>query len=488
MIQFLASTQAGCRRSFPGHLLHRKSLLALVAVAALSTQILYTPVVQAELTSRSNIVLILADDLGYGDLGCYGRKDIETPVLDRLATQGVRLTHHYANGPECTPTRTALLTGRYQQWVGGLECAIGTGNVGRYDDAIRLRETNDLGLPTSQQTIVRLLKEAGYNTAITGKWHLGYEPKFAPHLHGFDRAFYCIGGGMDYFHYLDTVAGYNLFLNGRPIRREGYFTDLLTDEAVRFLEQQSADGAPFFLYVPYTCPHSPFQGPEDRLPDPLPLDSPLWNQGDAPPATYIEMIEHMDRRIGTLLDTLNRQGFVENTLVIFASDNGGTRSARNAPLSGFKGSTFEGGIRVPAIIRWPGVIPAGVESNQPCMTFDFTASIARVAGVESDPNQSWDGIDIVEHLAEGRANVPRTLFWRKPRGETVWMGLREGDLKLVAEQKGDEISRKLFDLSNDLAEQNDLSSQRGEDLDRLWTEYLSWERTVRRDRRGKPRQ
>ena len=228
-------------------------------------------------TDKPNIVFILADDLGYGDLGCYGRTDIQTPVLDKLAAEGVRFTQCYANGPECSPTRTAFMTGRYQQRVGGLECAIGTGNVGRYDDAIRLRQTHDLGLPVTETSIAQMLKDAGYATAITGKWHLGYEPKFAPHLHGFDRTFYCIGGGMDYFHYLDTVAGYNLFDHGRPIRREGYFTDLATDEAIKFIEGHRDE--PFFLYVPYTAPHAPFQGPSDRRPDPLPLDSPLWNQG-----------------------------------------------------------------------------------------------------------------------------------------------------------------------------------------------------------------
>src|SRR5688572_29281576 len=187
---------------------------------------------QLSISSRPNIVFILADDLGYGDLSCYGRADIQTPVLDALAKSGVRLTHCYSNGPECTPTRAAFLTGRYQQRVGGLECAIGTGNVGRYDDAIRLRKTNDLGLPATKQTIARMLQDAGYATAITGKWHLGYEPKFAPKQHGFDYAFYCIGGGMDYFHYLDTAGDYNLYSNGKPVRRQGYFTDLATEEAI----------------------------------------------------------------------------------------------------------------------------------------------------------------------------------------------------------------------------------------------------------------
>ncbi len=433
---------------------------------------------------RTNIVFILADDLGYGDLSCYGRDDLQTPHLDRLGRQGVRFTSHYANGPECTPTRTAFLTGRYQQWVGGLECAIGTGNVGRYDDAVRLRETNDLGLPPEEQTIVRLLKKAGYATGITGKWHLGYEPKFAPHHHGFDYTFYCIGGGMDYFHFLDNVAGYNLFQDGHPIRREGYFTDLLTDEALGFLDREK--DSPFFLYVPYTAPHSPFQGPGDYQANPLPLDSPRWNQSQAPPDTYIAMIEQMDRNIGRILrklDTLNLSG---NTVVFFASDNGGTRSARNAPFSGFKGSTLEGGIRVPAMVRWPGVVPAGMVSNQVCVTFDFTASIARIAGVSPSTDQPFEGMDIVRHVAERRSDRDRTLYWRKPRGETIWKGVRQGSLKYVGEQHGETLQESLFDLRTDRAEKQNLKDTRPEDFARLKLLFETWEEEVRRNRRGRP--
>ncbi len=433
---------------------------------------------------RPNIVFILADDLGYGDLACYGREDIATPNLDQLASQGVRFTSHYANGPECSPTRTALLTGRYQQWVGGLECAIGTGNVGRYDDAIRLREQNDLGLPAEEQTIVRLLKDAGYATAITGKWHLGYEPKFAPHHHGFDYTYYCIGGGMDYFHYLDTVAGYNLFRDGNPISGEGYFTDTLTDEAIGYVERQDGD-QPFFLYVPYTCPHAPFQGPDDYTDDPLPLDSPLWSQGKAPPDVYVAMIERMDACIGRLLKTLDERRLTNNTIVFFAGDNGGTASARNAPFSGIKGSTLEGGIRVPAMVRWPGVIPAGVESNQACITFDFTASIAKIAGVTASSEKPFEGIDIVRHVADGRPDFERTLYWRKPRGETLWKGVRQGTLKYVAQKRGDSYKEMLFDLATDIPEKVDLKEQRPEDFTRLKNLYDTWEETTRRNRRGR---
>ncbi len=426
---------------------------------------------------RPNIVFLLADDLGYGDLGCYGRTDIKTPVLDRLAREGVRFTQYYANGQECTPTRTALLTGRYQQRVGGLECAIGTGNIGRYDDAARLRETNDLGLPPEQNTLVRGLKTAGYRTAITGKWHLGYEPKFAPNLHGFDRTFYCIGGGMDYFHYLDNLAGYNLFVDGNPVRREGYFTDLLTEQALAFLDAQ--DRQPFFLYVPFTAPHSPFQGPADHQDDPLPLDSSLWDQAGAPPLVYLAMIEHMDTCIGRILARLDQRGLAKNTVVFFASDNGGTRSARNEPLSGIKGSTMEGGIRVPGMIRWPGVIPAGTTSDQACMTVDCTASMLRIAGAEPPAGQKLDGIDVVKLVQENRPPQSRTLFWRGRRGERTWRAVRDGDLKYVCRDDNGKMDEYLFDLSCDVSEKTNLLQTRSDDADRLKRLLAQWEQEVK---------
>ncbi|MHC4327340.1 MAG: sulfatase-like hydrolase/transferase [Planctomycetota bacterium] len=437
-------------------------------------------VARARTAGKPNIVFVLADDLGYGDLGCYGRKDIKTPVIDRIAAEGVKFTQYYANGPECSPTRTAFLTGRYQHRVGGLECAIGTGNVGRYDDAIRLRETHDLGLPVEETSISRMLKDAGYATALTGKWHLGYEPKFAPHLHGFDHAFYCAGGGMDYFHYIDTVAGYNLFLNGKPIRREGYFTDLATDEAIKFIDKH--DDEPFFLYVPYTAPHSPFQGPSDYQPDPLPLDSPLWNQGKAPPDVYIAMIEHMDKCIGRILKALDDKGLTQNTVVIFSSDNGGTASARNAPLSKIKGNTFEGGIRVPAAARWPGVIPKGVVSDQTCITMDFSASIVRIAGATVPPGREFDGIDILRLVEAGRPPQKRTLFWRGRRSKRTRRAVRDGDIKYIRLTDGSKSEEYLFDLKADVGETKNLLEKRPRQVKRLKALLAGWEKEVRHTR------
>jgi len=424
-----------------------------------------------------NIVLIFADDLGYGDLGCYGREDIETPVLDQLARDGVRFTNFYANGPECSPTRTALMTGRYQQRVGGLECAIGTGNVGRYDDAIRLRESHDLGLPVEETSIARMVKEAGYATGISGKWHLGYEPKFAPHLHGFDQTYYCIGDGMDYFYYLDTVAGYNLFRDGNPIHAEGYFTDLLTREAIAFVEQNADQ--PFFLFASYTAPHSPFQGPDDRQADPLPLDSPLWNQGKAPPDVYIAMIERMDKCIGDLLAVLDKKNLSKNTIVIFVGDNGGTASARNEPLRGIKGSTFEGGIRVPGIVRWPAKLPGGQTCDQPCMTIDFSASIVRLAGGHVPSGREFDGVDIIKMLEERQPIQKRTLFWRGRRGERTWRAVRDGNRKYVSRTDGEQFEEHLFDLKTDISEQHDLASDQPQELARLKRLLAEWETEVK---------
>ena len=433
----------------------------------------------AQAADRPNIVFLLADDLGYRDLGCYGAKDVRTPSIDRLATEGVRFTQFYSNGPECTPTRAALLTGRYQQRVGGLECAIGSGNVGRYDDAIRLRATHDLGLPVAETSIAQVLKKAGYATAIIGKWHLGYEDKFSPNRHGFDHAFYCLGGGMDYFYHIEETAERDHVLrrNGQPEKRDGYITDLIAGEAEEFIAANRE--RPFFLYVPFTAPHAPYQGPADRLPEALPNDSPLWNQSKGPPAVYAAMIERMDEAVGRILSALENRGIAGRTLVIFSSDNGGTRSARPTGLRDFKGSTFEGGIRVPCIARWPGVLPVNVSVAQPSITLDLTASIARAAGGSLPEGRTLDGMDILSRLANRQPEISRTLFWRGRRGESTKKAVRDGSLKYVVQTVRSETKLEgLFDLDADPSEQRDLSENRPADVAHLRQLLADWEREV----------
>jgi len=422
----------------------------------------------------------MADDLGYGDLGCYGCTDVRTATIDKLAAEGVRFTTFYANAPECTPTRTALLTGRYQQRVGGLECAIGTGNVGRYDDAIRLRKTNDLGLPVEETSIARMLKNAGYATAICGKWHLGYERKFSPNKHGFDNAFYAIGGGMDYFHHVEPSPSnmHALYENEKPVKRKGYFTDLLTAEAIKFIEQ-NANRLPFFLYVSFTAPHFPYQAPGDYRPEPLPQGSDLWDQNKGPRGTYAAMIERMDECIGKILKKLEERRLADNTLVIFMSDNGAPRSGSNAPFSGYKGNLFEGGIRVPCIARWPGVLPAGITSNQPCITMDFSLSIIRAAGVRPSKNRPFDGIDILRVIENTQPIQKRTLFWRARRGPWTRKAVRDGSLKYILLQKGNELSEYLFDLEKDPAEKHNLKDLRKQDVWRLKMLLSDWEQQLR---------
>jgi len=422
----------------------------------------------------THIVLIVADDLGYGDLSCYGCTDSKTPVLDGLAREGVRFTNFYANGPECTPTRTALMTGRYQQRAGGLECALGTGNVGRYDDAMRLAAQHELGLPPSQNVLVGSLKRAGYHAAGFGKWHLGYERKFWPLCHGFDHYFGPLGGGVDYFYHTEWHGWHVLHENGRRVKRDGYMTDLITDGAVDYVSNYRHD-KPLFLYVPYTCPHTPIQGPKDKRPVPLTKEN--WNEGTRD--VYAAMVEHMDAGIGEILTAVDRRGWTDHTLVIFFSDNGGTKLADNGPLRGHKGGCFEGGIREPCIVRWPGVLSAGKTTDQTAISLDLTRSILAAAGAKPPKNLPPDGVDVLKLLADGGEPVHRTLFWRQRRGDLTWRAVRDGPLKYLSRTVGDDREEYLFDLAADVGEQHDLSAERAEDLSRMKKLLADWEAHVR---------
>ena len=422
-------------------------------------------------SARPNIVLILVDDMGYGDLGCYGHPKAKTPVIDRLAQEGVRFTQHYANGPECSPTRTALLTGCYQQRAGGLECAIGTGNVGRYDDAIRLAEERRLGLPAKQVVLPSALKPAGYACGVFGKWHLGYEPQFNPMEHGWNDFFGYMGGNVHYFNHRETSNLHVLYRGRLPVYAEGYMTHLITDSSIKFIEENKND--PFFLFVSHECPHFPFQGPDDAK---KVVNKENWMKPDE--ETYVAMLEDLDSEVGRLLLALEKHKLTDNTLVIFVSDNGGFAGAANmGPLNGAKSTTLEGGIRVPLIMRWPNKIKPGITSNQVCATFDLTRSFLNLAQAKV-PEDQLDGVDIVNHVTARKPDFERTLFWRGKRGERTWAAVRQGDLKYVRKTEG-KTEEWLFDLSKDIGEKTNLSSSKPREFALLKKLLANWEKDVK---------
>jgi|MDTC01.1.fsa_nt_gb N-acetylgalactosamine-6-sulfatase len=422
---------------------------------------------------RTNVLFILVDDMGYGDLSCYGAPDVKTPNIDQIASQGVRFTQYYANGAECTPTRTALLTGRYPQRVKGLECAIGTGNVGRYDDAIAMAAEHQLGLPAEKTILPRAFKEAGYATGIYGKWHLGYEPHFHPKHHGFDHFFGVLGGNCDYFTHREFSEIPVLYRQHTPVEESGYMTHLITKEALEFLDQYK--DKPFFLYVPYTTPHFPFQTPADA-------DNHSWTEENFTQGSrksYVTMLEDMDTQVGILLDRIDAHKLSDTTLVVFGSDHGGMGPSLNAPFRGSKGSLFEGGIRTAMMARWPEHLPAGLVSDQPCMTIDFTYSLARITGLRQKERSGLDGMDILQHLTSKRLNTPRTMHWRARRGNRTWKAIRHGDWKYVHKIEGGNQESWLFDLASDPEETHNRLQQASSQRLGLQALLERWEAEVR---------
>lgn len=344
---------------------------------------------------KPNIVLILADDLGYGSLGCYGNSKVKTPNIDGLAAGGLRLTDFHSNGAMCSPTRAALMTGRYQQrceWVADGELSP-VFHAQRQDN---LKQRWAWGISTREITIPQLLRQSGYRTALIGKWHLGYDEKFHPMNYGFDEFRGCVGGNVDYHTH---VAGYGKkeldWWKDREIEKEsGYTTDLLTRHACDFIERNKSN--PFFLYLAHAASHEPWRGRD--------ADS-----SKSPLETYKEMIGVLDESVGAVVETLRRNHLETNTLVIFCSDNGPAAPRgfpANGALQGRKGSMLEGGHRVPFIAGWPGVIPAGKTSGAVALTMDLLPTFAKLAGATIPRDHQIDGIDLLPHLRD-EAQAPQ---------------------------------------------------------------------------------
>lgn len=417
-----------------------------------------------------NFVIVLADDLGYGDLGCYGNPDIRTPHLDALAAGGLRFTDFHASGPVCSPTRAGLLTGRYQQRAGIPGVINASPDVNRHH-----------GLQSGEVTFAELLAGKGYRTGICGKWHLGYEPRYNPVTQGFGSFHGYVSGNIDYHSHVDRM-GVPDWWNGPELQPEsGYSTHLITRHALDFLE--ASDARPFCLYVAYEAPHDPYQGPNDP---------PLRRSGEVTPLRYApgqierayrEMVEEMDAGIGRIVTAIQTGASATNTLVFFCSDNGATPRGRNGGLRGFKGSLWEGGHRVPAIAWWPGRIAPGRTTDATAISLDVMPALLELAGLPAPTDRPLDGVSLTS-LLFGRGPAPvRRLFWEYGAQGAV----REGDWKLMIEKPratgvAAEPGRlRLFNLAEDRGEARDLADRFPERTAALRTAWERWAAEVARD-------
>src|SRR5687768_9858694 len=365
--------------------------------------------------SKPNVVLIVMDDVGYGDYGAYGAPDIRTPSVDRLARDGVKFTDFYA-APSCTPTRVALITGRYYQRT-ALEVPLGAAPAG------------GRGLVADGRSLPQLMKDAGYATGLIGKWHLGYRPDQIPKAHGFDYFFGFLSGLVDYYQHTDQNGKPDLFENDKPVQVDGYMTDLITERAMRFIDQNAQQ--PFFLEVAYNAAHWPFQVPDKPsvAPDNARFVQP-HEENTSTRRDYAAILERADQGVGRILAALQKLGLTQNTLVIFTNDNGGEWLSRNAPLYHRKDTLWEGGIRVPLIMKWPGRIPAGRTESQVGITMDLTATVLAAGGVTAPAEARLEGINLLPIVQSRAPRVERTLFFRIT-GTRQQRAVRQGEWKLL---------------------------------------------------------
>jgi arylsulfatase A-like enzyme len=416
-----------------------------------------------------NIILIIADDLGYGDLGVYGGRDIRTPRLDRLAEEGIRLSQGYVSAPYCGPSRAGLMTGRYQQ------------RHGFYNNPSYRPGNLSMGLDTEEETMADVMKRAGYRTAAFGKWHLGAAPVFHPNNRGFDEFCGFLGGGHHYFpmQYAQILEGYSnsqkiphspeIYQYATPLEcsgvdlapQEGYLTDILTDYAMDFVDRYTS--RPFFIYLAYNAPHTPLQATEE--------DIALYSHiEDKNRRVFAAMMTNLDRNVGRLLDKLGEHGIRDNTLVVFISDNGGQElwGADNGPLRGRKGQTWEGGVRVPFILSWNDGLPVNQVVDIPFSTLDLLPTFAAVAGILPS-GKPLDGKNVLPWLkGDAKGHPHERLFWENEE----WCGIQEGDWKMVHVADGDPWN--LSDLEKDIGEEKNLAAGHEKRVQSLESVFMDW--------------
>ena len=443
-----AAAKAGARRLCVGVAMAVATLVAACG-SGTETDAGRRPEIPAR--PRPNIVVIMADDLGYGDLSSYDGW-IETPALDAMASEGVRFTDFHSSGAVCSPTRAGLLTGRYQQRAGIPNVIYANPAWNRHH-----------GLQPRETTIAELLGAEGYATGIVGKWHLGYRVQTNPLRHGFDVFHGYVSGNVDYFSHVDGFGNHDWW-DGESNREEpGYVTHLINDHAVAFMEEQATADRPFFLYVAHEAPHFPYQGPDDAGFRVVGGRIPETREPEQVRRAYREMVEEMDAGIGAILDALRRLELAERTFVFFLSDNGATAAGSNGPLRGFKTSLWEGGHRVPAIAWWPGVIGAAATTGAVMTSIDLAATVLDVADVLLPQDRPLDGVSLLPHLLGGAAPDDRPLFWayQQARRPVEQLAMRHGPWKLIVNgPDGPEVA--LYDLDEDPGETTNLAADEPE--------------------------
>ena len=427
------------------------------------TTLLFLATLSAVASDKPNALIIVADDLGYHDVGFQGSKEIPTPHLDRLAASGVRCTNGYVSHPFCSPTRAGIMTGRYQH------------RFGHENNPVWLPEDTKQGLPPDQITLPQLMQKAGYATGAVGKWHLGAHPQFHPMKRGFDEYFGALGGGHIYFPDQKAGAEYTIPLNrnGMDEPQKKYLTEQFGDEASAYIQRHAGQEKPWLLYLAFNAPHTPLQAPEAWL-------EKLAHITDKNRRTYAAMICALDAAVGQVLDQLDSTKQRENTLIFFISDNGGPNLSGkgagnftdNSPLRGAKGMVYEGGMRVPFLVSWPAKLKPGTY-DQPVIALDILPTAIALAGGEVPQDRVIDGVNLIPYLSGEKADAPHErLFWRS-QGPLGNHAVRQGNWKLVHLPGG---KPELYDLGKDIGETKNLVTEKPDIVTQLTAAITEWEK------------